>query len=58
MMRGEGEGEIMKRYRDWETIVDEKRFIEAHTATIERNKDNKYFQSYQERLKKIGRAHV
>ena len=35
-----------------ETIVDEKRFIEAHTATIERNKDNKYFQSYQERLKK------
>lgn len=35
-------------------IVDEKRFIEAHTATIERNKDNRYFQSFEERLKKYN----
>lgn len=35
-------------------IVDEKRFIEAHRATIERNKENKYFNPYLERLKKYN----
>lgn len=33
-------------------IVDEKKFIEAHTATIERNGDNHYFCEYVNRLKK------
>jgi len=35
-----------------ETIIDEKKFIESHTAVIARNGDNKWFQSYKERLKK------
>lgn len=33
-------------------IVDEKKFIESHTATIERNGDNHYFCEYGNRLKK------
>lgn len=33
-----------------ERIVDEKKFIEAHTATIEANKGNKTFDVYKERL--------
>lgn len=32
-----------------ETIVDEKKFVESHTATVERNKDNKWFESYKKR---------
>lgn len=34
------------------TIVDEAKFIKAHKATIERNKGNKYFETYSDRLKK------
>jgi len=36
----------------FETIVDEKKFVEAHTSVVERNGNNKWFQSYKERLKK------
>ena len=33
-----------------ETIVDEKKFIEAHTAIVEANNGNKTFDVYKERL--------
>jgi hypothetical protein len=39
-----------------ETIVDEKKFVESHTATVERNKDNKWFESYKKRLDDYNRA--
>lgn len=35
-----------------ETVVDEKKFIEAHTETIERHKDNWWFSSFKDRLNK------
>lgn len=36
-----------------ETIVDEKKFVEAHIATIERNVNNPTFSSFKERLEKF-----
>lgn len=32
------------------TIINEEEFVKSHEATIERNKDNKYFQPYKDRL--------
>lgn len=39
-----------------ETVVDEKKFIEAHTATTEMHKDNWWFSSFKERLDDYNRA--
>lgn len=39
-----------------ETVVDEKKFIEAHTETIERHKDNWWFSSFKKRLDDYNRA--
>lgn len=33
-----------------ETVVDAKKFIDAHTATSERHKDNWWFDSFKKRL--------
>jgi len=33
-----------------ETIIDEKKFLDAHTATVKRNEGNRYFEPYKERL--------
>lgn len=38
---------------DFTTIVDLKKFIESHSAMAERHKDNKYFDSYSERLNEL-----
>lgn len=38
---------------DYTTIVDLKKFIESHQSITERNKDNKYFNPYVERLTEV-----
>lgn len=38
---------------DYTTIVDLKKFIESHSSTAERNKDNFYFNPYVERLNEV-----
>ncbi len=37
------------------TIVDEMKFVEAHKAVVERNKGNKWFDAYRERLEKYNK---
>ena len=39
-----------------ETVVDAKKFIEAHTETSERHRDNWWFDSFKERLDDYNRA--
>jgi len=39
-----------------ETVVDAKKFIEAHTETSERHRDNWWFDSFKKRLYDYNRA--
>ena len=39
-----------------ETVVDAKKFVEAHTETTERHKDNWWFSSFKTRLDDYNRA--
>ena len=39
-----------------ETVVDAKKFIEAHTETSERHRDNWWFSSFKDRLDDYNRA--
>ena len=41
-----------------ETIINEKKFIEAHTAIVEANKGNKTFDVYKERLEIYNQSKV
>ena len=38
---------------EYTTIVDLKKFVASHSATVERNKENIYYEPYAERLQEL-----
>ncbi len=40
----------MMKLNQCTTILNEEEFVKSHEVIIERNKDNKYFQPYKDRL--------